>query len=351
MTEPGVHLRWPSDRFAWCVIDAPGVRRSGVLPPAYLLDLAEEVPANIDDLFAVAVPISNGEVVVCAALRSELASLDENVISLTPESLPDGVFASLAESARTDFNPAILNLLVGEFPDGVFASLAESARTDFNPAILNLLVGEYEPRIYRRARHRRHTLAAALVLLAALIATAGLLRRSAHWKQVTEESRTAAADLLSRAVTNGDERALERELIQRRAAARASGALAAPPDAGLTLAQLLTAWPADVPSKPQSIAITPSGTGSSISGSTSQSVAVSVSVEGNPADFLNVFRTPIGWTMDEPRLNTAGSITRLSLTLHPSGKATTTATLTSKHATLPSAASTASLSKPEGSTP
>ncbi len=66
MNNPGVHLRWPAERFAWCVIDAPGVRRAGVLPPAYLLDLAEEVPVNIDDLFAVTAPIAGGKVVVPA---------------------------------------------------------------------------------------------------------------------------------------------------------------------------------------------------------------------------------------------------------------------------------------------
>ncbi len=323
MTEAGVNLRRPPDRFAWCLINAPGVRRAGVLPPAYLLDLAEEVPVNIDELFAVAAPIAGGKVVVCATLRSELASLDDNVIALTPESIPDGVFASAPGSERIDADPATLNLLVGEF----------------------------EPRAFRRARQRRHTLAAALVLLAALIATSGLLRRAAHWKGVIEESRAAFAELIASSAPNGDEHALERELAQRRASARASGALATPPDAGVTLAQLLAAWPADVPSKPQSIVITPSGVRSLSSASVVQSVAVSVSVEGDPADFLRAFRTPAGWTMDEPRLNTAGAITRLSLTLRPSSKPATSAAVAPDKAHSPNASSTTSLSRVEGGTP
>ncbi len=239
-------------------------------------------------------------------------------------------------------------------PDGVFASAPGSEQADVDPATLNLLVSEFEPRAFRRARQRRQTLAAALVLLAALIATSGLLRRAAHWKGVTEESRAAFAELIARAAPNGDEHALERELAQRRASARASGALATPPDAGVTLAQLLAAWPADVPSKPQSIVITPSGVRSSSSASAGQSVAVSVSVEGDPADFLKAFRTPVGWTMDEPRLNTAGSITRLSLMLHPSGKAAGKGVIApelEEHTRLPTAASITSRSKAEGGTP
>ncbi len=339
MTEPGVHLRWPAERFAWCVIDAPGIRRSGVLPPAYLSDLAEEVPVPVDDLFAVAVPISRSRVVVCAARRSELSALDANSLRLTPESLPQGAFDA-AIAANIKDRATATNA----------GTTTDSATHEFDPTHFNLLVGEFEPRVYRRARQHRHMLAAALVVLAALIATAGLLRRAAHWKQANEESRSASADLLARAVTNGDERVLDRELAQRRAAARASRALAAPLDAGITLAQLLTAWPAGVPSKPQSIVITPGGTGSLIYRSAAQSVAVSVSVEGNPADFLKAFRTPIGWTMDEPRLNTAGSITRLSLILRPSFKAGNSAAAPEK-AMSPNVASTTSLSKAEGGTP
>lgn len=57
---------------------------------------------DIDDLFAVASLISDGRIVVCTARRSELAVLDDNVIPLTPESLPDGLLAASTKDRPTD---------------------------------------------------------------------------------------------------------------------------------------------------------------------------------------------------------------------------------------------------------
>jgi hypothetical protein len=82
---------------------------------------------------------------------------------------------------------------------------------------------------------------------------------------------------------------------------------APPPDASLALAAVLNAWPANVPSKPQSISVGQSG------------VLISVSVEGEAAVFLKAFSPPPGWTLDEPRLNTADKVTRLALQLRRAG--------------------------------
>jgi hypothetical protein len=47
------------------------------------------------------------------------------------------------------------------------------------------------------------------------------------------------------------------------------------------------------------------------------SASVSGSVEGDPAPFLKALRPPAGWTMDEPRLNRADAVTRLTMQLRP----------------------------------
>jgi hypothetical protein len=44
---------------------------------------------------------------------------------------------------------------------------------------------------------------------------------------------------------------------------------------------------------------------------------VSVSVEGDPTPFLKAMKPPPGWGMDEPRLNSADKLTRLTLQLRP----------------------------------
>ncbi|MCC6679177.1 MAG: hypothetical protein IT436_18785 [Phycisphaerales bacterium] len=268
-----------ADRFYWALLDAPGVRaRPGAsarpLPPGLLAELADHIPQPLDEVWAVGLPTGDGRMLVCAARRDDLNELDAGARALLPESLPPGIDRALADRLSS----------------------------------FNLLVGEFEPAPVRRDRWRRHRSWAGLVVLLAMLVSVGLIRRAAHWSDVTrtaEESQSQlAADLLGPGIPLEQVNyTLDAEIDRLRELARARPA--DPYDASVQLASLLRSWPAATPSKPQSVSVNDSG------------VTVSVSVDGDPAPFLSAFKAPDGWALDEPRLNQAGEVTRLTLRLHP----------------------------------
>ena len=61
---------WPPERFYWSVLEAPGVRRPGPLPPGLLPEFQEDLPVPVEEVHAVSVPTGDGRLVVCAAPRS-----------------------------------------------------------------------------------------------------------------------------------------------------------------------------------------------------------------------------------------------------------------------------------------
>jgi hypothetical protein len=263
-------VRWPPERFFWAVVEAPAWRggrsRGGLLPPGLLIEAAVELPLAIEDLQVVGLPCGDGRVVICAARRDELAVVDAGAVSLTPQELPGCVEA------------------------------------DVDPAALQLLVGEFEPPVMRRARLRRHAgLAGTIVACAALVAV-GLGRRAEHWDNIAGAARDARLQLAARAAPGVAPERLAIEVARLRAAAAGGPA---PRDAALTLTSLLDAWPNAAAATPQSIVVGDSG------------VSVSVSVEGEPSAFLAALQPPEGWTLDDPRLNAAGGVTRLTLQMRP----------------------------------
>lgn len=271
-------ITWPPERFYWALLEAPGLRSRGgrafPLPPGLLAELADRVPQPIEEVWAVGTPAGNGQMLVCAARRSELTEVEVTARSLTPTALPPGV-------------------------DGGLAALL--------PA-LNLLVGEFEPVPVRRDRWRWHRTMALVVVALVAFTIIGLARRAAHWSKVAHSAEQArarlAADMLGPLSHPAEANlALDAEIDRLRAAARNRPTL--PNDASVQLVSLLNAWPAAVPSKPQSVAVNESG------------VTVSVAIDGDPAPFLSAFKAPDGWTLDEPRLNKAGEITRMTLRLRP----------------------------------
>jgi hypothetical protein len=268
------HPTWPADRFYWTVLDAPGLRHEGELPVGLLLLLQEDLPVELETLHAVGVPLAGGRVAVCAAERSELAAVPADALSLTPESLPP-------------------------FLDGEGVS----------PDRFNLLVGPFEPRPIRVARIKRHAFAAGAVLLCGLLLAVGLHRRASQWRDLAGSASTAAEQLAITAGSTGRPVDLSTEAARLRGTREALAKPAPPPDASLSLAAVLRAWPSIAPSKPQSISVNPTA------------IAVSVSIEGDPGAFLRAFTPPAGWAMDEPRLNTADKVTRLALQLRPVGGA------------------------------
>ena len=168
---------------------------------------------------------------VCAAERAALATIDPHTCTLTPESIP----AQLGLDAD------------------VSANLAPR---------LNLLVGDFEPAPFRRRRARTHLHAAAACLLLSLLAALGFLRRAQAVQR--EEISTRAASLtalrelrpdLTDAPASTLRAALAADTARLRSAKSLCSRIKAPADAAAALAEILLAWPApsDTPARPLSI--------------------------------------------------------------------------------------------------
>ncbi len=267
-----MRMTWPAERFYWAVLDAPGLARTGELPAGLLAMLEEDAPADGAELHAVCAPLEDGRLAACAAERSELAEIPTGVLSLIPASLPPFIGSA-----------------------------------GFTPERFNLLVGPFEPPPVTRRRLKRHAFASATVLLCGLLIAVGLHRRASRWGEHAQSAQAAAVRLAAAASTPGGPKVLAAEAARLRGAREALAKAAPPLDASLALAAVLHAWPAGVPSKPQSIAVSPTG------------VSIAVSIEGDAAAFLRAFTPPTGWTLEEPRLNTADKVTRLALQLRPGG--------------------------------
>lgn len=265
-------LSWPADRFYWALLDVPGVKRNGELPAGLLPMLEEDAPTDTVDLHAVCVPLADGRLAVCATEKAELSEVPSEVLALTPDLLPPFIDS-----------PGV------------------------TPERFNLLVGSFEPRPIRAARIKRHAFAAVAVLLCGLLVATGLHRRASRWSERAESARVAAVRLADTISPGGRPEELASEAARLRGTRDVLAKAAPPPDASLALAAVLHTWPANVPSKPQSISVGQSG------------VSISVSVEGDAAAFLRAFSPPPGWTLDEPRLNTVDKVTRLALQLRPAG--------------------------------
>lgn len=84
-------------------------------------------------------------------------------------------------------------------------------------------------------------------------------------------------------------------------------ARAAPPrDAANDLVAVLGSWPVESRNaRPQSLSVTPEG------------ATLAVTIEGDAAAFLKIFTPPPLFTLEEPRLVSVGSLTRLNLRLRP----------------------------------
>ncbi len=261
------HLRWPPEKLFWALLEAPGWARRGVVPEGLFPALDDELPLPVESLHAICAPAGGAALLVCAALRADLAGLDGDVLSLSPSELP--AFAA----GRCE------------------------------PAHLNLLVGEYEPRLVRRTRTRVRALALVTVLIAAGLVSVGLSRRGEAWRLDARAHRESARQILAAVVAPGIDPASEIDRLRR--ANQATRREKAPTDAALSLAAVLTGWPAQVSCAAHSIAVGQAG------------ATLSLDVEGDPTPFLESLRPPAGWALDEPRLNTTESGARLSLRLRP----------------------------------
>jgi hypothetical protein len=267
---PEAILRWPAERFYWTVLEAPGITRGGELPVGLRAAFEDEVPVSGDELHAVCAPMGGGRLLVCAAERRDLEAIDPATLSHTPESVPGFIEAA-----------------------------------DAQPGALELLVGAFEPRPVRRARAHRRAVAISTLLLCSALVGVGLMRRAANERAAAALAGDATARTLA-SISMSSADALSMELVRLRGFTHPEQVARTEAEATPALAALLAAWPAKVPSKPQSIAVNTSG------------IAVSLTVDGDAGPFLGALKPPAGWSLDEPRLNTAGSVTRVNLQLRPS---------------------------------
>jgi hypothetical protein len=266
------HATWPAEHFYWALLDAPGVRNTGTLPPGLTPILEEFLPVDVNLLHAVCVPLTAGRLAVCASPWQHLADLPPGTLTLSPATLPP--FLASEGIASTQFN---------------------------------LLIEAFEPAPLRLARLKRHATMAALVAICGVLAAIGLHRRESHLSYDAKAAQAASLRLADSIVPGCLPQHLATHANHLQIRHDALKKAAHPPDASLSLAALLHAWPATLPSKPQSISVTPTG------------ISVSVSLDGDPAKFLEALSPPAGWSPDEPRLNSAGSVTRLSLQFRPMG--------------------------------
>ena len=260
-----MNLRWPPDRFYWSIIDAANWRRSGALPAGLRPPLEEDVPISGSELHAVAAPLGDGRLLICAAAKADLQSLDPAATTLAPDGLPAFV------------------------------------ESPFDPSLLNLLIGEFEPASKRRARHRRQFVFSITIILCLALVSIGLGRRASHQYAIGREARAATEALIAQIAPGARPEFLALEVSRARQSAENHARLKAPIDAAPPLAELLAAWPAAIPCKPQSI------------NTTGNSITLSILIDGDPLPFLEAIRPPAGWAMEQPRLNTAGDTTRIAL--------------------------------------
>jgi hypothetical protein len=272
------HITWPATRFYWAVLETGTTRASvsGVLPAVLLDEFQDAVPVSADDLHVVCTTASAGshagKLIACGAMHEGLTGVGAGTLSLTPEALP-----------------AFLHNAV-------------------EPSVLNLLIGAHEPTAMRAERRKLSfitTLAAASICILACI---GLVRRTIAWEQGAGQAQEARSELLTSASvsagsTEHDPFALAREIDRLRRATEASALPINPPDAGLALASLLRAWPANVDATPRSISVKP------------ETITMTVELPGEARPFLDAFKSPAGWTLEEPRVSAVRGVTTLNLQL------------------------------------
>ena len=255
-------LNWPTDRFFWAVLDAPGVR-AGVLPSGLEADLQEALPVPVETLHAVCVPAAGG-VLVCAARRDELQGLGPDVLSVRPEAVPEFVKST------------------SEVPE--------------------LMTGNFEPLAFKRERSRRHFLVAASILLGCGLIALGFERRAGNLAEEARAAHAAGRELTSRVAPSGEARSLGAQLDQVRRSITSDRALT-PPDAAEALAGVLTVLPNEVEFEASSISVSPSA------------VSLVLTTKGDARQLLAAVRAPQGWRLDEPRLTTLPNATRVNLSM------------------------------------
>lgn len=263
-----IHFVWPVDRFYWSVLELPGIKRARPLGLGQNVLLEDDVPLESSSLHAVVVPLADGRVGVCSIDSTTLRDLPLNALSLTPESVPAFLQGYGIEAVQ-----------------------------------FNLLTGRFEPPSIRRRRTRNHAWAAVTIMLSVSLIAFGLHRRTVHWRESASAASAQRTALIADVVPSQASGALTALSNELGSVKEVLGSERQPIDAAVLLAQVLETWPTQVSVKPQSISVNQSG------------AVIAVAVDGDPTPFLRALVVPPGWELDEPRLNTSGTVSRVSLQL------------------------------------
>lgn len=279
------HVLIPSDRLYWSLVEAPGLptdRRGRLrVPSAVLAELMQsDLPVEATQVHAVGVRLDAGWALLCAADHEALRGLPEGVQTAIPNEAP----------AWTGVAPT--------------SSLV---------AALNLLSGVFEPTSLRHQRARLYrsvTFAAAIMLLLVCV---GTWRREQAYATFSRLAQKQADSTLMKADPSAATPSAamlhlraQREHLQSAVASFAANSTRCP-DAAITLAGLLSSWPASDETRTELISLAPTaGT-------------IIMVTEADPKTLVTGFRAPPGWKLDEPRIAATRDGTQITLQMKPEG--------------------------------
>ncbi len=272
---------WPAERFYWAVLETEqsSDRVDSKHARIHLDGLLEtHLPVPPESLHAVYASLGDGRVLACAVNRSDLATVSQEWIALTPKSLP----------------PFLSDI-------------------QLDTSVLNVLVRNFEPRVYHDAARRRTLIASSAMMLCTLLICVGWLRRvqaAADLDQSIEQQVVQAANhVLSGDCSSGSEAqaAIDRAL-DRSTMLASSGRDLATFDAAMALQDLLAQWPHNDEVTVQNLSVT------------QDAVSVNIDVRGDAMAFLKSITLPVNWKLDEPRLSTSNGTSRVSLVFRPTPK-------------------------------
>jgi len=301
MNDGQIYLRWPAERFYWVLIPdrdvgLPGAprRERGPLAADLAEQISEAIPIDSTLYHTTLVEVPGLGSLACVALCADLDTLDVQAQTLGPASAP----SHLREMV----------------PPGVIGQL-------------NLLHGIYEPRIVRRARSA--VTAAGLWCAAVVLGLAAVGFHVRAWSgaqarvrllEAQDQIARQALDLhpaeslmpgrfekqLSQAGSSTDSPARLALAYSALLRERGDGIRAQrPEDAGLSLQDVLRAWPRTVETRIESLSV----------GESSVRLVGSVGALDDASKLTEALRTVPGWSLEQPQISMAGDRATVRTTL------------------------------------
>lgn len=295
----------------WSIVDLPKSKHASKPHRHNATAQAGPIPHGVMDLVADDLPIDPSHVHAVGIVVEHPNSIEE------PKLLVCAVDKQLLASLRTDLlwcGPASACQLHANAENSISAAphnSDEQNRLNTAAQRLNLLVGEFEPFSIRRARFRRHALAAACLLLCCFAIGGGLFRRAHTWESA---SATLRDQLKQSAPRTTGSLPLPEEVAQLRNRLALAERVQPSPDVSTDLADMLRSWSVanlrpspDVEVRPLSLSIN------------GQRVLLSLLLNTgpnpstvDPTQIIDSFQAPASlrnWVRDEPSISRHGSDT------------------------------------------